>query len=257
MAGAFLYSFLSVLIVSVISLVGVFTLALSDKILRTLISYLVSLAAGALLGDAFVHLIPEAFEKGNSTMMAATILAGIFLFFILEKILHWHHSHGQVEECVETLENHNHCHKPLGTIVIVADSVHNFIDGVIIAASYLVSLPVGLATTIAVVIHEIPQEIGDFGLLIHSGWSKKRALFFNFLSALAAAVGVLAVFVLGVGMEKFVPAALAFAAGGFIYIAAVDIVPELHKTTGFRKTIFQSLAMLLGFGLMFGLLLVE
>ena len=257
MTGAFLYSFLSVLIVSVISLVGVFTLALSDKILRALISYLVSLAAGALLGDAFVHLIPEAFEKGDSTMMAATILAGIFLFFILEKILHWHHSHGQVEECVETLENHNHCHKPLGTIVIVADSVHNFIDGVIIAASYLVSLPVGLATTIAVVIHEIPQEIGDFGLLIHSGWSKKQALLFNFLSALAAAVGVLAVFVLGVGMEKFVPVALAFAAGGFIYIAAVDIVPELHKTTGFRKSLFQSLFMLFGFGLMFVLLLVE
>jgi len=257
MTGAFLYSFLSVLIVSVISLVGVFTLALSDKILRALISYLVSLAAGALLGDAFVHLIPEAFEKGDSTLIAATILAGIFLFFILEKILHWHHSHGQVEECVETLENHNHCHKPLGTIVIVADSVHNFIDGVIIAASYLVSLPVGLATTIAVVIHEIPQEIGDFGLLIHSGWSKKRALLFNFLSALAAAVGVLAVFVLGVGMEKFVPVALAFAAGGFIYIAAVDIVPELHKTTGFRKSLFQSLFMLFGFGLMFVLLLVE
>ena len=257
MTGAFLYSFLSVLIVSVISLVGVFTLALSDKILRALISYLVSLAAGALLGDAFVHLIPEAFEKGDSTLIAATILAGIFLFFILEKILHWHHSHGQVEECVETLENHNHCHKPLGTIVIVADSVHNFIDGVIIAASYLVSLPVGLATTIAVVIHEIPQEIGDFGLLIHSGWSKKQALLFNFLSALAAAVGVLAVFVLGVGMEKFVPVALAFAAGGFIYIAAVDIVPELHKTTGFRKSLFQSLFMLFGFGLMFVLLLVE
>lgn len=257
MIEAFSYSFLSVLIVSAISLIGVFTLALSDRILRTIIFYLVSLAAGALLGDAFVHLIPEAFERGSAITVSALILVGIFLFFILEKILHWHHSHGQVEECAETLVSHDHCRKPLGTIVIVADSVHNFIDGVIIAASYLVSLPVGLATTMAVVIHEIPQEIGDFGLLIHSGWSKKRALFFNFLSALTALLGVLAVMILGASVEKFVPAALAFAAGGFIYIAGADIVPELHKTTGFKKSFFQSFAMLLGFALMFGLLLVE
>ncbi|MFA6273511.1 MAG: ZIP family metal transporter [Candidatus Paceibacterota bacterium] len=257
MTEAFLYSFLSVLVVSVISLVGVFTLALSGRVLQKIIFYLVSLAAGALLGDAFVHLIPEAFEGGNTTIMSALILAGVFLFFILEKVLHWHHSHGQVEECAETLASHDHCRKPLGTIVIAADSVHNFIDGVIIAASYLVSLPVGLATTIAVVIHEIPQEIGDFGLLLHSGWSKKRALLFNFLSALTAVIGVLAVFILGAGAEKFVPAALAFAAGGFIYIAAADIVPELHKTTGFRKSFFQALAMLLGFALMFVLLLLE
>ena len=257
MAEAFLYSFLSVLIISAISLVGVFSLALSDKVLRAIVFYLVSLAAGALLGDAFVHLIPEAFKAGATTIMSAAILAGIFLFFILEKIIHWHHPHGQVEECAETLASHDHCRKPLGTIIIIADSIHNFIDGVIIAASYLVSLPVGLATTIAVVIHEIPQEIGDFGLLIHSGWSKKRALFFNFLSALSALLGVLAVIILGAGAEKFVPAALAFAAGGFIYIAGADIVPELHKTTGFKKSFFQSLAMLLGFGLMFGLLLLE
>ncbi|KKS45254.1 MAG: hypothetical protein UX21_C0009G0009 [Microgenomates group bacterium GW2011_GWC2_45_8] len=257
MAEAFLYSFLSVLAVSVVSLVGVFTLTLSDKVLRAAVFYLVSLAAGALLGDAFVHLIPEAFKAGAAAIMSAAILVGIFLFFIFEKILHWHHSHGQVEECQETLASHDHNRKPLGTIIIIADSIHNFIDGVIIAASYLVSLPVGLATTIAVVIHEIPQEIGDFGLLIHSGWSKKRALFFNFLSALSALLGVLAVIILGAGAEKFVPAALAFAAGGFIYIAGADIVPELHKTTGFKKSFFQSLAMLLGFGLMFGLLLLE
>lgn len=257
MTEIFLYSILSVLAIGLVSLVGVFTLALSARVLRAMIFYLVSLAAGALLGDAFVHLLPEAFEKGDGPAMSALILAGIFLFFILEKILHWHHSHGQVEECSETLASHDHCRKPLGTIVIVADSVHNFIDGVIIAVSYLVSLPVGLATTIAVVVHEIPQEMGDFGLLLHSGWSKKMALIFNFLSALAAVLGVLAVFIFGDGAEKFVPAALAFAAGGFIYIAAVDIVPELHKTVGFRKSFLQALAMLLGFGLMFALLLLE
>ncbi len=257
MTEAFLYSFLSVLIVSVISLVGVFTLALSGRALRAMIFYLVSLAAGALLGDAFVHLIPEAFETGDATLISVFILAGVFLFFILEKVLHWHHSHGQVEECAETIAGHDHCHKPLGTIVIVADSVHNFIDGIIIGVSYLVSLPVGLATTIAVIVHEIPQEIGDFGLLLHSGWSKRRALFFNFLSALTAVLGVLVVFVFGAGAEKFVPFALAFVAGGFIYVASADIVPELHKTTGFKKSFFQALFMLLGFALMFGLLLVE
>ncbi|MEK7081700.1 MAG: ZIP family metal transporter [Patescibacteria group bacterium] len=257
MTEAFLYSLLSVLAVSAVSLIGVLTLSLNDRTLRTIVFYLVSLSAGALFGDAFVHLIPQAFETGNVPAMSLAIIVGIFLFFILEKILHWHHSHGQVEECVETLSSHDHCRKPLGTIVMVADSVHNFIDGVIIAASYLVSLPVGLATTIAVVIHEIPQEIGDFGLLLHSGWSKKRALFFNFLSALAAALGVLAVFILGAGAEKFVPFALAFAAGGFIYIAGADIVPELHKISGFKKSFFQSLAMLLGFALMFLLLLME
>lgn len=257
MFETFLYSILSVLAISVVSLVGVFTLFLNARHLRMIIFYLVSLAAGALFGDAFIHLIPEAFATGETMTMSALILAGLFLFFLLEKILHWHHAHGQVEECEETLVNHDHGRKPLGAMVIVADAVHNFVDGVIIAVSYLVSWPVGLATTLAVVIHEIPQEIGDFGLLLHAGWSKKRALLFNFLSALAAILGVLAVFIFGAGAEKFVPAALAFAAGGFIYIAGADLVPELQRTSDFKKSLLQSLVMFFGFVLMFALLLVE
>ena len=254
MFEAVTYSFASVLLVSAISFAGVFTLTLRDKLLKSLIFVLVSMSAGALFGDAFLHLIPEAFGEGDSKLVALAVVAGIMLFFILEKFLAWRHSHGSDEETLESARAHDHTVKSLGPIVLFADAVHNFIDGVVIAASFLVSTEVGIATVLAVVLHEIPQEIGDFGLLLHSGYSRGKALFYNFLSALTAIIGAALVFMLGGGVERALPFLLAFTAGGFIYIAGADLVPEIQKTKESKKSLVQVLCMIFGVGLMVSLL---
>ena len=172
---------------------------------------------------------------------------GILLFFALEKFLHWHH-HG------EDTENHIH---PVGKLVLFSDAVHNFLDGMIIGASFLVSVPVGLATTIAVVLHEIPQEIGDFAVLLHSGYTKARALWLNFLSALAALLGALVLFSLGEIAEISATWLVPIAAGGFIYIAVADLMPELHKTKELKYSILQIGAVMIGVLAMVALTLLE
>lgn len=238
MITAYLYTFVGVLVVSVISLVGVFILPSREDILRKYIFIFISLAVGALLGDAFIHLIPEALEKSsNATITGVLIILGILLFFTLEKVLHWHH-HGE-----DAQENHIH---PIGRLILFSDGVHNFLDGTIIAASFIVSIPVGIATTVAVILHEIPQEIGDFAILLHSGYSRKRALVLNFLSALTAFVGAVAFFAFGELSKSLVDYFIPLAAGGFIYIAASDLIPELHKTKQVRHSLYQLVAVLLG-----------
>lgn len=233
-----MYSVISVIVVSLISLVGIFTLFLNKERLRRNIFIFVSMAVGALLGDAFIHIIPESFESGiNPLFISIFIIGGILFFFIIEKFLHWHH-HGEDEGDV-------HIHS-VGQLVILSDGTHNLIDGLIIGASYLVSIEVGIATTLAVILHEIPQEIGDFGVLIHAGYTKKRALWLNFLSALLALIGVLLAFVLGSVAEFFAVLILPFAAGGFIYIAVADLIPELHKTKGVSYSLYQILAVIIG-----------
>ena len=244
--------------VSVISLAGIVTLSLRESVLRRLVFVLVGLAVGSLLGDAFLHLIPEALESGiGSAGVGSAVMCGVLVFFVLEKFLHWHHCHGEHEECEEAAALHDHAPKELGALILSADFVHNGIDGIIIGASFLVSPEVGIATTSAVVLHEIPQEIADFGLLIHAGWSRARALLWNFLSALPAFLGALFVLMLGTRVEHVIPLAAAFTAGAFIYIASADLVPELHKTEGIGKTTLQILAVALGFGLMLILALFE
>ena len=224
-----IYTLISVSIVSLLSLVGVFTLSLDrDKLYRYLI-YFVSLSAGTLMGDAFLHLIPDAYRGNSSIWPSLYILAGIFLFFILEKGLHWRHCHE------EPCEDHPH---PFSYIILVGDSLHNFIDGMIIAASFIVSIPLGIATATAVIFHEIPHEIGNFASLLYGGLSVKKALLYNFLSALVAMLG--AVFVLAINTDvnptNFL---IPFAAGGFIYVAGTDLIPELHKHNGTKKGIIQ------------------
>lgn len=244
-----LYSLLAVAIVSLVSLVGVFTLSINEERLRRNIFFFVSLAVGALLGDAFIHIIPEAFESGiSSVTLSILIIAGILIFFVIEKFLHWHH-HGE-----DTQDNHIH---PVGRLILVSDAVHNLIDGLIIGASFMVSLPVGIATTIAVILHEIPQEIGDFGVLIHSGYSKKKALWLNFLSALFAIAGVLLSFILKESIESFASYALPIAAGGFIYIAMADLIPELNKNKNSKQSILQIFAVMLGVLAMLALVMLE
>lgn len=245
------YTLLSVFVVSLISLVGTFTISLNKELLNRSVFFLVSLAVGALFGDAIIHLIPEAFEEfENATFAALFVIIGIFVFFVLEKFLHWHHSHG-----VNGYEEHHV--KPLGPIVLFSDGMHNFLDGIIIAAAYMVSIEVGVATTIAIVLHEIPQEIGDFGILIHAGYTRAKALIVNFLSALSAVLGAGIALFLGDISEKITPALIALAAGSFLYIAGSDLVPELHKTSGVKRSFLQFIAIIIGFALMFALVLLE
>lgn len=246
----YIYSIASVLIVSLISLVGVFTLSLKEATLRKYLFLLVSLAIGALIGDAFIHLIPEAYEQtSNPTIVSVAIIAGIIIFLILEKVLHWHHHQAEDQNCPEI--------HPTGQMILMSDGVHNFIDGLIIGVSYLVGVEVGIATTIAVILHEIPQEIGDFGVLIHSGYSTGRALFLNFVSALTALLGTIIALIIGHATEVLTFWLIPLAAGGFIYIALSDLIPEMHKTKHVPHSILQLISIFIGIGAMLILLMVE
>lgn len=252
------YALGAVAIVSIVSFSGMVAIGMRETALRRVVFVLVGLATGALFGDSLLHLIPEALLSGIGELTTGiTVMAGILLFFALEKFLYWHHCHGEHEESEDTLVSHDHRPKTLGALILTADFVHNAIDGVIIGASFLVSIEVGIATTIAVVLHEIPQEIADFGLLIHSGWSRAKALLWNFFTALSAFGGVALALLIGSGVERLVPMAAAFTAGTFIYIAGSDLVPELHKTQGFGRTVIQIISVAFGFGLMLLLALTE
>lgn len=252
------YALGAVGIVSVVSFAGVFAVALREAALKRVIFVLVALATGTLFGDALLHLIPDALQSGIGVpAVGIAVITGILLFFALEKFLYWHHCHGEHEESGDTLAAHDHRPKPIGALVLSADFIHNAVDGIIIGASFLISTEVGIATTVAIVLHEIPQEIADFGLLIHAGWSRGKALLWNFFSALSAFLGVVVVLILGERVEGLVPLAAAFTAGAFIYIAGSDLVPEMHKTTGLGRTVAQIVAVALGFGVIFLFALIE
>ena len=245
----YVYALLSTLAVSFVSLAGLFSLSSKEDSIKKYIYIFVSLAAGALLGDVFIHLLPESFESiENGTVIGLLVIAGFFVFFLLEKFLHWHH-HSE-----DAHEHHTH---PVGKLVLFSDGVHNFIDGVVIGVSFMISIPVGIATTIAVILHEIPQEIGDFAVLLHAGYTRARALWLNFLSALAAVLGTLLAFVLGENSEALITYVLPVAAGGFIYIAGSDLIPELQKTKIFKQSLAQFAALVAGILLMLALTLLE
>jgi zinc and cadmium transporter len=218
------YILLATFIVSLISFVGVVTLALKDKILSKILLVLIGLSAGALMGGAFLHLLPEAVEKSSGLDVYLVVLIGFILFFLIEKVLHWRHCHKG--ECdVHTFRYMN----------LIGDSIHNFIDGLIMAASFVVSVPLGITTTIAIATHEIPQEIGDFAVLIYGGFSKKKAITLNFVVALTAVLGGIVGFFVSNLIDNMVLLILPFAAGGFIYIAATDLVPEIRKELDMKK----------------------
>ena len=211
---------------------------------------MVSFAAGALFGDVFFHLLPEIVkENGFSLVISTFTLAGICLFFLTEKIVQWHHHH------VPAIEDHHI--NTFSYMVLIGDGVHNFIDGIIIAGSYLISFPVGIATTIAVALHEIPQEIGDFGVLVHGGFSKMRALLFNFVTATTAIVGAVIALVASKYVENISLYIIPIAIGGFIYIAGSDLIPELHKHYSVKKSILQLLTFILGIVVMALFILLE
>ncbi len=245
-----IYITLSVLVVSLISLIGVFTLSLGNDILKKILLYLVSFAVGGLFGDALIHLIPESFKQISPSPIASfCILGGILIFFILEKFLRWQHCH------IPASSEHVH---PVVALNIVGDGFHNMIDGMLIAASFLSSVPIGITTTIAVILHEIPQEIGHFGILVHGGVAVRRALLLNFLSALSAFLGAFIVFLIGTHAASFSVYLLPITAGGFLYIAGSDLIPELHHghEVSIRAALGQFLCIILGIGLMAALLVI-
>ncbi len=235
--------------VSLLSLIGLAFISVAEEKLKRIIFFMVSLAVGGLFGDAFIHLLPESFERfGNKLQASVLVLAGIFAFFVLEKLLLWRHQH--------VLESDHPIH-PVGYMNLLADGAHNFIDGVIIGASYDVSLHIGIATTLAVVFHEIPHELGNFFVLLYAGFTKKKALFFNFVSALFAILGTVMSLSIGSRVAEFSSIMLPLAAGGFIYIAGSDLVPELNKESTLGKSVVQMLAIGVGVGLMFVLVMLE
>lgn len=243
------FIFISVLVISLLSLVGIAWLALGKLKLKKVLLFLVSFSAGALLGDVFLHLLPELTENPDGVSVSGFyILLGILVFLLLEKFICWRHCH------VPTSQHHLH---PVGVNNLAGDALHNFIDGMIIAGAFLVSWPVGLATSLAVILHEIPQEIGDFGVLLHAGFSKGKALFFNFISALFAFGGAALVLFLGAGSDNFINFVVALTAGGFIYIACADLIPEIHKECRPKHSFLQLAAFLAGIGIMSLLLLIE
>ncbi|MFH1822157.1 MAG: ZIP family metal transporter [Patescibacteria group bacterium] len=246
MMQIYIYTFSSIVIISLISFIGALSLAFSREKLNKISLFFVSLSAGTLLGGAFLHLIPEVVEKSSEGLAIwLWLLIGIIVFFVLEKIIHWRHCH------IPTSEAHPH---PFGIMNLVGDGLHNIIDGMIIAGSFLISFPLGIVTSIAVIVHEIPQEMADFGVLIHAGFSRKKALLLNFLIALTALLGGFLALLIGTQINNFSTIIIPFTAGGFIYIATADLIPELKKDTRPLYSFGQLIIILLGIAIMFGLL---
>jgi zinc and cadmium transporter len=244
-----LWSLSGVFIASVVSMIGVVILYFGFKDISRIVFFLISLAVGAMFGDAFIHLIPEIYrEAKNTAVVSSGFLTGIMIFFILDKVLRTHHHHKAGSA------NDSHV---IGPLNMIADAAHNFIDGTLIAASFLASYKIGMATTAAVLLHEIPHEIGDYGVLIHAGYSRMQAMLFNFLTALLAFAGAMITLLLGVSVMHFTTWILPVATGGFIYIAGADLVPELHKDLRPQSIVQQFLAILIGIALMFALLFLE
>lgn len=226
--------------ISLVSVVGVGLFKIRKKLLKDELLALVGLATGALLGDAFLHLIPESLANGNSERIGISIIGGILIFFSLEKFLKWRHCHDI--DCQQK--------EGLAWMSLVADSVHNLIDGLIIGGSFLTSIPLGISTSIAILMHEIPQEIGDMAILIHGGFSLKKAALMNLLTAFFNLAGVLIIWGLGKNFDQTY--LLAMTAGGFIYLAASDLIPELHRhESRLRQSLGQLITVILGVMIMY------
>ncbi len=223
--------------IGAIVLAGLFLL-FPEKTRRILIPCLISYATGTLLGAAFLGLIPHALAHIPASTALGTVLIGIVLFFILEKLVVWRHCHNQ----------HCEVHSTAGPLLLVGDAFHNFVDGVIIAAAFVASLPLGIATSLSVIAHEIPQEVGDLAILLESGYSRELALAYNVLSSLSTLPGAVLAYLALQGISKVTPYIMALSAASFIYIAIADLVPNLHRHTGLGSSLCQLILMLAGIG---------
>lgn len=239
-----IYTLLSILFVSLIAFAGIIFFVLKFKVFKKIQSLLISFAIGTLLGGAFLHLIPESFEHNDGKLPSLMVILSIVVFFILEKYLH--------------ILRHYHPHKndikSFGPLNLLADGMHNFLDGILIAAAYKIDIHTGIIATAVVLAHELPQEIGDFAVLIQAGFSKKKALVFNFISALSAFAGGLLILLFPGSGEEFSHYILPLAAGGFIYIALADLIPEINVKQSISKSILQVFFLLFGIVIMYLLL---
>ena len=247
-----IYIILATIIVGLISLVGVVFIFGKEK-KPNFLKALISLAAGSLLAAALLDLLPEALEQKiiSPEIILGTVLVSIVFFFLLEKVFHWHHC--RCEDCGNPCPVNK---KNLAAINLIGDGIHNLIDGFLIASAFMLDFQTGLVVTLAVILHEIPQEISDFGVLLFAGLTKVKALLYNFIIALIAVVGAIAFYFFGSQFVYLVPLMAAFAAGNFIYLAAADLIPELHHETDSKKIISQSFWLLAGVAAIFVLTIV-
>lgn len=252
MITAWVYAIIGVVFVSLLSFLGALTLAVRETFLRKILIYFVSFSAGAILGDVFIHLLPEIARQSGFTLATSFyFLFGIILSFIVEKAICWKHSTHE-SSC------HEHHHVQRFTyMILLGDAFHNFIDGLMIGVGFLTSIPIGIGITTAVVLHEIPHEIGDFGVLLHGGLEKRRALFLNFFSALTAIVGTILALLLGEAIKGIQVFLLCFAASNLLYIATSNLIPELHKESQVNRDLVQIASIVLGILVMLPLLLLE
>ena len=258
--GSTALAFVSVTAVSAVSLAGLLTLSMSETRVRRLAMVFVSFAVGALLGDTFIHLVPEIFAEARGTdalRASLLILGGILLFFVVEKLLR--HQHGLLHRHHHETPEHATTDRPeLAGINILGDAIHNYIDGLLIGASWLAGPALGITTTIAVLLHEIPQEFGDFGILIHSGLTVRRATLLNVASAFVAIAGTATAVLAGaVAQERVTALLIPITAGGFVYIAAADLIPELQHDRSLSALVHQTVLVSLGIGVMALLTLVD
>lgn len=253
---SFWYALIAILIISIGSIALSSLFIIAKKKFNTVLYPLVAIAAGVMISDSFLHLIPESFENIRSkifnlepgTIIGSLILIGIIFFFILEKLIHWRHCH-------VSSDDNKHIH-PFAYSSLFADGFHNFIDGLLIGAAFMVNIEVGITTAVAVGLHEIPQEFSDIGILIHAGFSSKKAMIVNFLTALTAIAGLITVTFLTKGNLTLVNSFLPFTAGGFIYIAISDLIPELKHHENIKKSLLQLFYLLLGISFGYILLFV-
>ena len=226
------------LLVSLISLIGIFSLLFNEALLKKALISIIGFAAGSLIGASFLHILPEVVEKFNTRYVFFGVVIGFTSFFLLERYFHWRHCHdGKCDVHAFTYLN------------LIGDGIHNFIDGIIIGASFVVSVEFGAVTTLAIIFHEIPQEISDFAVLVYGGFDRFKALFYNFLYSLTAVVGAVAGYYFSASLKDFSGLLLSFAAGGFIYIASCDLIPELRRQDSLGKANY-SMAFFI-FGMMF------
>ena len=237
---------LSTFLLSLITFVAVILLSLKKNFLDKIIYMLVAIAAGTMLGSAFLHLLPEALEMVAPEIVLKAVLFSMLGFYLLEKIMHWHHPHAESD----------HVHS-FGYLNLFGDIIHNFIDGLILASAFMVDWQLGFVTLFALALHEIPQELSDFGVLVYAGFTKKKAILVNFFAGVASVLGGIIGYVLSSSAEMFVPYLLPIAAGGFLYIATSDLVPALKRESDYKRSIIATIMLMVGVALSFLLGAIE
>ena len=248
MVDIWIYVILSAFIVSLIALVGIVLFPIKLEKLKKVLIYFIGFSTGTLFGGAFFHLLPEIVkEVGLTFYVSSLLLGGIFLFFLLEKVIHWHHNLGQFEK------EHP---PPLAIMILIGGGIHSLLDGLVIGASFLVNVPTGIAITTAIAFHKLPKEMGWFGVLVHSGFSKTKAITFNYFSSLFTIVGAVIALVASNYIDNLQFFIIPIAVGGFIYLAGSDLIPELQREYGLKKSFLQFITILAGIAVMALLLLL-